>query len=514
MKRKKESMAMTTRRNTNNGPNSKHDNEGPAIDAVDSSKKIRRLCTRYRVVTFGLMIFTILLFISMISIVVKVESNITTTGDYSILRVPNNSIRIEKKNTSGSSADKTSTTKKIVNSKNIDDKDNTGETVSIRNALVATKTEELMMKKKEGKPLEIDVQFDDPPIFEAPIFDATIVDFDRLNDVVIVSKIQGEPHLRTLRQMLCLLNKAYNNRVLYDIVIFTSEPISNKTAIHELSTIVSPARLIIEIDNPGLQTMVDNLSKDQRDKLLRRCGNITSSSDLSWYTECTEVTSYKTLKGERIAYNWQAEFRALWLWTHPSLKSYKYMMWLDSDVFCTRVWKQDPIAAMKRHDLVLLFDHFPQGAAQGKEFPLLTREVFNRTICDVNLVNGTLVAKDGRCHGKKKSRIKQVHGFFHCTDLDFFRSDAVMKWNRALIGESKFSRLFDDQIGLTIPAAVLAGHRSRDMRSIGIYTRVFHNYVLDGIMKNWRGYFVPWWNENSDTIFPEASEQCFVDISG
>ena len=129
-------------------------------------------------------------------------------------------------------------------------------------------------------------------------------------------------------------------------------------------------------------------------------------------------------------------------------------------------------------------------------------------------MNGTLVAKDGRCHGKKKSRIKQVHGFFHCTDLNFFRSDAVMKWNRALIGESKFSRLFDDQIGLTIPAAVLAGHRSRDMRSIGIYTRVFHNYVLDGIMNNWRGYFVPWWNENSDTIFPEASEQCFVDISG
>ena len=31
-----------------------------------------------------------------------------------------------------------------------------------------------------------------------------------------------------------------------------------------------------------------------------------------------------------------------------------------------------------------------------------------------------------------------------------------MKWNRALIGDDKFSRLFDDQIGVTIPAAVLA----------------------------------------------------------
>ena len=31
--------------------------------------------------------------------------------------------------------------------------------------------------------------------------------------------------------------------------------------------------------------------------------------------------------------------------------------WMDSDVFCTRVWKQDPIATMKRHDLVLVRRH-------------------------------------------------------------------------------------------------------------------------------------------------------------
>mmetsp|Transcript_9514 Transcript_9514/g.10245 ORF Transcript_9514/g.10245 Transcript_9514/m.10245 type:complete len:403 (+) Transcript_9514:72-1280(+) len=367
-------------------------------------------------------------------------------------------------------------------------------------------------KKKEEKPLEIYMTFEDPPIFEAPIIDQMIQDFDPVENAVIVTKIQGEPHLRALRQMLCLLTKAYNNRVNYDIIVFTSESI-NKTTVIELQTIVSPSKLIVEIDNPGLQNMVDNLSESQKTQLFERCGNVTSSSALSWYTECSEVTSKTILKGERIAYNWQAEFRALWLWTHPLLKPYKYMMWMDSDVFCTRIWNQDPIATTKRHDLVLLFDHFPQGAAQGSEFPAITREVFNRTICGVDLVNGALIAKDGRCFGNNKSRIKQVHGFFHVSNLDFYRSDAVMKWNRALIGESKFSRLFDDQIGITIPAAVLAGNRSRDMRSIGVYTRVFHNYVIDGEMKDWRGYYVPWWEKNANTTFPEASEQCFVDIS-
>jgi len=89
-----------------------------------------------------------------------------------------------------------------------------------------------------------------------------------------------------------------------------------------------------------------------------------------------------------------------------------------------------------------------------------------------------------------------------------------MKWDRALIGDSKFSRLYDDQIGITIPAAVLAGNPSRDMKSMDIYLRVFHNYILDGRHEDWRGYFVNWWKRNANTTFPEASGQCFVDISG
>mmetsp|Transcript_23875 Transcript_23875/g.52801 ORF Transcript_23875/g.52801 Transcript_23875/m.52801 type:complete len:599 (+) Transcript_23875:234-2030(+) len=377
--------------------------------------------------------------------------------------------------------------------------------------------EEIVQIDKGGnesteKTLEIHLTIDDEPIFEAPVINPETKDFDPNINAVIVTKIHGSVQLRILRQMLCLLTKAYNNRVNHDIIIFTSEKI-NETDVIALQQIVSPAKLVVEIDNPGLHKMVNDLSPSRKKHLLDRC-NVGSTEELSWFTKCSEVGSFKTFKSERIAYNWQAEFRALWLWTHPFVAPYKYMMWIDSDVFCSRVWNEDPIAAMERHDLALLFDHFPQGAATGKEFPQRAKEAFDKVICDVSMVNGTLVARDGNCLNRKKSRIKQVHGFFHVSSLDFYRSDAVMKWNRALIGDSKFSRLFDDQIGITMPAAVLAGNRSRDMRSLGVYPRVFHNFVLDGRMEDWRGYFKHWWRRNANTSFPEANGVCHVTISG
>ena len=200
--------------------------------------------------------------------------------------------------------------------------------------------------------LEIHKTFDDPPIFHPHISNPTIQDFDPKIPGVVVTKIQGPPHIRPLRQMLCLFTEAYNNRPNHDIIVFTSEPIEEED-IQELKSLVAPAKLILEIDNPGLQQMVDELSSEQKSHLLERC-NAKTSADLSWYSKCEEVRSYTTIKNERVAYNWQAEFRALHLWTHALLTPYKYMLWIDSDAFCTRVWKQDPIAAMERYDLALV----------------------------------------------------------------------------------------------------------------------------------------------------------------
>jgi len=326
-----------------------------------------------------------------------------------------------------------------------------------------------------------------------------------------VTKIQGYPvDLMAAKQMLCLLTKAYNHRVHHDIVVFTSIPIET-TEIEAFRALVHPANLTVAVDNPGLNVTVLNLSPERRQHLLDRC-NVTSVKELRWRTKCLEESSNKKTK-DTIAYTWQAEFRALWIWTHPLLEPYKYMMWMDSDAFCTRAWKQDPFAAMERHDLALLFDHFPQGRARGYEFPRLTKQVFDREICGIRKRNGTLVALDGNCKNRRKTSLHNVHGFFHVSSLDFYRSEAVARWSKAMIGDHKFSRLFDDQIGITIPAAVLAGNRSREMGSIGIYPRVYHNYFLDGRKSNWRGAFTNWWQRNAEEIFPEASGTCEITIA-
>ena len=453
---------------------------------------------------------------------------------------------------------------------------------------------------KLPRPLDIDVTtYADPPLVvdSVPIVDYDIQDFvvvpasstaqKKKKDTVIVTKIHGLPGLQTLRQMLCLLHYAYNSRTKHDIVVFTSEPIifddddkdedngsndsddggknnnnnnndnntiksskktetinKNKKELQQLQSLFAEdgVTLRIVVDNPGLHTMVHTLPIERRRQLLQRCGNLTTVEGLSWYSTCTEQRSAATLN-ERLAYTWQAEFRALHLWNHVAIRQYDYMMWIDADAFCTRRWTSDPVAVLKRYNLTLLFDHFPQGSARGYEFPSLTRQVFNKTICDVELnsSSGTLFAKEGNCLGKKGTRIHQVHGFLHVTKLDFFRSQKVSEWNSAMIrydeknaasegkgrvgddgdgdddndhGYYRFSRLFDDQIGLTIPAAVLAGNSSRDMRSMGVKLRVMHNYVLDGFMADWRGYFVPWWRRNANTSFPEACDRCVVDISG
>ena len=91
--------------------------------------------------------------------------------------------------------------------------------------------------KVEDMPMEMDILIEDGPVFEAPIIDPTVKEFDPGINGVIVTKIQGsEREVDSARQMLCLLTKAYNHRVNHDIVVFTSEEI-NTTQIESLQKI-------------------------------------------------------------------------------------------------------------------------------------------------------------------------------------------------------------------------------------------------------------------------------------
>ena len=335
-------------------------------------------------------------------------------------------------------------------------------------------------------------------------------DFDPQAPAVIVTKIQGDSTFGALNQMLCLLKYAYNYRVNYDIVVFSADPLSEEN-LATLRATIAPANLNFVVDNPGLQVMVDALPEDRRKHLLQRCGNARHSSDLVWQTRCNETTSAGSTVMP-IAYNWQAEFRALHIWKHPALAKYKYMLWMDTDAFCTRVWRQDPIAMMRRNDLVILFDNFPAGRANGIEFVNKTMEAFGHRVCEIAMKDGKLYAVTGYC--KRAKFLRQVHGFFHVTDLDFYRSDPVTNWLKIMIGDTKFSRMYDDQIGVTMPAAFYAGNRSWDMRHHGLHMSVMHNFVMDGNDDERTGSYFRFWEHDAEETFPEAYGQCKIVVRG
>mmetsp|Transcript_46498 Transcript_46498/g.51990 ORF Transcript_46498/g.51990 Transcript_46498/m.51990 type:complete len:242 (-) Transcript_46498:275-1000(-) len=216
--------------------------------------------------------------------------------------------------------------------------------------------------------------------------------------------------------------------------------------------------------------------------------NVTSPTSLTWFSKCDD--------GVRLAYNWQAEFRSIHLWHHPSLAQYKYMMWLDTDGFCTKEWANDPMEYFIKNDGVIMFDHFPQ--ANSKHW-IQSRiyDAFNSTICRLKLSKetGNLVPELGDGKHCRERGIPNIHGFFHITNLDFYRSQPVKYGLETLLGDCFLCRSPDDQLSVTIPAAIFEPERSWEMRSKGFKLDVYHNFALDGLDYVKPARFVRYWKE-------------------
>jgi hypothetical protein len=207
-----------------------------------------------------------------------------------------------------------------------------------------------------------------------------------------------------------------------------------------------------------------------------------------------------------LAYSWQSEFRSKHIWRHKALEKYRYMMWYDSDAMATRVWHNDPVSLMVRNDLAILFANFPQGSTRGPDVRAKIVEAYNGdTLCELKLREGRLFAKGGNCINPN---VPQVHGFFHLTNLDFYRSPENLRWADIMIGDTKFSRRWDDQLAVTVPAAMRAPERSWEMEANGVKLDVWHNQFLDGKYR-WRGGgYQVWWKTESAESFPEAIDTC------
>lgn len=333
-----------------------------------------------------------------------------------------------------------------------------------------------------------------------------IVEFQRQDGAVIVTKIHGPHQIPLLQQSLCLLHQAYNHRVLYDILVFTTLPMDDRgndalSLVRELQAVVAPARLDVVVDNEGIVNEVRKLSPARRDAFLRRC-NASRAEDVTWDTVCEE----EGVKTTRISYNWQAEFRSWHIWRHPALAKYRYMMWIDSDAFCSRPWERDPMAVAIQHDLAILFANYPQGRAKVAQ-PRV-QKAFGKFLCSARKNNGHLqTVANNECGS---AQLWTVHGFWHVTSLDFYRQEQVIRWAETLIGDCFLCRRFDDQVAVTVPAAILAPERSWDMYRNGIELDVAHNNLLDGKRKKKVGGFLNYWKNNAKEKFPEAWDKCTI----
>eukprot|EP00980_Cylindrotheca_fusiformis_P004820 scaffold1034_cov127-Cylindrotheca_fusiformis.AAC.1 len=305
----------------------------------------------------------------------------------------------------------------------------------------------------------------------------TVPHFQRQEGIAIVTKIHGQHQYKLLVQSFCLLTKAYNERMKYDIVVFLTERISEQEE-ERLRQLVHPAHVEVVLDTleGGLQAEISALSPERRAGLLKRC-NVTSEDSIDWFSDCPG----------RLAYNWQAEFRTVRIWSHRALAQYKYMMWVDADTFATRVWQQDPVAYAVAHDLVLFAGLMRGGNARSEE----TERVylgFNTGVCSIGTSNGGyfMVQTGPDCIN---SRFYNIGGFFHITNLHFYRSAPVMKWMNFVREDCFLCRSFDDQFAVTVPAAILAPNRSKGITESGIKLDLFHNGRIDGYKRAVPGGF-------------------------
>ena len=101
-----------------------------------------------------------------------------------------------------------------------------------------------------------------------------------------------------------------------------------------------------------------------------------------------------------------------------------------------------------------------------------------------------------------------MHGFFHITDLDFYRLPINLQWYDVEIGDNKFSRIWDDQLAVMIPPVMLTQERSAEMEDIGIRPDVMHNGMIMGKSKRTDGAYKALWRGEGKTQFPEARKMC------
>jgi hypothetical protein len=312
--------------------------------------------------------------------------------------------------------------------------------------------------------------------------------FQRYNGVVITTKVHWAQSLIPLKRMLCTIKAAYNRFVQYDVVVFTTIPWTQEEIL-ELAKVVSPASLTVALDGPPLQEQLASMSDEEYEALTKRCHVTNRKEELTWFHHCVEE-NYGTRAN--LAYAWQSEFRAYHIWKHPALKEYKWMIWMDSDAICTKTWEKDPIKYMIENNLTIMYDNFPAGSTKGLDLKEKMNKAYGYAICGIwEKQDGTWFTR--RCREVDVAWVTHIHGFHHITNLDVYRSEKHMSFLKLMVGDYRFSRKWDDQLGVTVPAAFEAPERVWDMRKHNMTWNIRHNGEYDGKEKFKVKNPIAWW---------------------
>jgi len=315
------------------------------------------------------------------------------------------------------------------------------------------------------------------PNFENNDLDEPDEAFHRYEGVAIVTKVHSSDMLGSLKLNFCLLNAAYNRFVNYDIVVFTTMPWT-EAEIEELQEVVPDSKLVVAIDGPTLQEHLADMTEDELIEIRERC-DVKPDENLTWFHHCSEDREVTN-----VAYSWQAQFRSYYIWTHPALKQYKYMIWNDSDSLATQTWKRDPMKAMVDNDLTIMFDHYPAGKSRKfveQELKKMMLSAYNRTFCRAALDDEDGVLKGVKCNRESDMpTIGQIHGFHHITNLDVYREPKHQDFLRQMTSVKKFSRVWDDQLAVTIPGIFGEPGKAWDHRLHNFTLMLRHNGKYDG----------------------------------
>ena len=107
-----------------------------------------------------------------------------------------------------------------------------------------------------------------------------------------------------------------------------------------------------------------------------------------------------------------------------------------------------------------------------------------------------------------------IHGFMHITDLDFYRQPQVLNGLQTLFGNCFLCRIPDDQMAVTLPAAIYAPDKAWDLRTKGFDLRIFHNFRMDGAVPLQPPGFRRHWSEVAAMGFPTADQVCRITEAG